>query len=169
MFVLPWLSLTAPVVDLADPPPRPAATPPKGASRLELATGLSLVDDIGWEFDLGVVGAGYMVASKADETSTSHTVWTKLQATHYMPAESEMVAERFWKGPLIRGSIGTEIIGRHGLDPGSLTRYDFSCGLRGEAQPGITAAFGLGWAVVHDIQQVKLTHGFQAWVELMLR
>ena len=92
MFVLPWLSLTAPVVDLADPPPRPVSTPPKGASRLELATGLSLVDDIGWEFDLGVVGAGYMVASKSDETSTSHTVWTRLQATHYMPAESEMVA-----------------------------------------------------------------------------
>lgn len=169
MFVLPWLSLTAPVVDLADPPPRPTPVRPKGASRLELATGLSLVDDIGWEFDLGIVGAGYMVAVTKDETETSHTLWTRLQATHYMPADSEMVAERFWKGPLIRGSISTEILGRYGLEPGALTRYDFSCGLRGEAAPGTTAAFGLGWAVVHDLEQSDITHGFQAWVELMLR
>ena len=134
-----------------------------------MATGLSLVDVIGWEFDLVLVGAGYMVAINNDESTTSHTLWTRLQATHYMPAESEMVAERFWKGPLIRGSISSEIFGRYGLEPGALTRYDFSCGLRGEAGPGITAAFGLGWGVVHDVKQSHVTHGFQAWVELMLR
>ncbi len=169
MFILPWLSLTAPVLDLADPPPRPPPPKPAGASRLELAAGLSLVDDIGWEFDLGIVGAGYVVALPNEEVTPSYTAWTRLQATHYMPAESEMIAERFWTGPLMRGSIGTELIGRHGFAPGSLARYDFSVGLRGEIQPGVSGAFGLGWGVVHDMRDVDITHGFQAWGELMFR
>ena len=169
MFVLPWLSLTAPVIDLADPPPRPQTPAPIGASRLELAGGLSLVDNIGWEFDLGLIGSGYLVAWPDESVTSSYTVWTRAQATHYMPADSEMVAERLWMGPLIRGSIGTELVGRHGYHPGALLRYDFSVGLRGELQPGISGAFGLGWAVVHDTEQASVGHGCQVWGEIMLR
>lgn len=169
MFLTPWLTLTAPVVDLADPPPRPTPPQPAGASRIEVGAGIGLVDDIGWELDLGLVGAGYVVIWKDESVTTSHTLWTRLQATHYMPADSEMMMDRFWIGPLIRGSVGTEIIGRYGTQPGSLVRYDFSVGLRGNVQPGISAAFGLGWAVIHDIHQSEVHHGCQLWGEVMFR
>jgi len=128
-----------------------------------------MADDIGWELDVGLIGAGYLVAQSDDSIGTSHTVWTRVQATHYMPAESEMIADRVWMGPLIRGSIGTEILGRSGVQPGALYRYDFSVGLRGEARPGITGAFGLGWAVVHDAEASAIHHGCQLWGELMFR
>jgi hypothetical protein len=128
-----------------------------------------MTDDIGWELDLGLIGAGYLVAGADSSISTSHTLWTRVQATHYMPAESEMVADRVWIGPLIRGSIGTEILGRYGFQPGALYRYDFSVGLRGEAIPGVTGAFGLGWAVVHDAEANAIHHGCQLWGELMFR
>jgi len=169
VFLTPWLTLTAPIVDLADPPPRQTPPKPAGASRIEIGAGVGLTDDIGWEIDLGVVGAGYVIIWPDEHVSTSHTLWTRAQATHYMPADSEMMVDRFWIGPLIRGSIGTELYGRYGLKPGSMYRYDFSVGLRGEARPGVTGAFGLGWAVIHDAQQPAIHHGCQLWGEIMFR
>jgi hypothetical protein len=136
---------------------------------LELGVGVGLSDDIGWELDLGLIGAGYLLAWPDEHVSTSHTVWSRVQATHYMPADSEMIAERFWIGPLIRGSIATELVGRYGTAPGTMFRYDFSVGLRGEASPGVTGGFGLGWAVIHDARQAKIHHGSQLWGELMFR
>jgi len=40
MHLSPWLTLLAPVIDLADPPPRPVPPQPAGASRLELGVGV---------------------------------------------------------------------------------------------------------------------------------
>ena len=169
MHLTPWLTLMAPVIDLGDPPPRQTPPKPAGASRIELGAGIGITDDIGWELDLGIITAGYLLMWPNEHVSTSHTLWTRVQATHYMPAESEMVADRFWLGPLIRGSVGTEIIGRYGTQPGAMFRYDFSVGLRGEAIPGITGAFGLGWAVIHDTKAPKIHHGCQLWGEVMFR
>jgi hypothetical protein len=169
MMVTPWLVAFAPVIDLADPPPRPPPPKALAASRLSAAAGIGLTDDIGWEIDLGVIASGYLVAITPERSYTTGTVWTQLQATHYMPAESEMISDRYWIGPFIRGGLGTEISGRYGLDPGALQRADFSLGLRGDAELGISAAFGLGWAVVHDTRQQSWTQGMQLYGELMWR
>ena len=169
MLVSPWILAVAPAIDLADPPPWPP--PPKaiGASRLTAAAGIGLTDDIGWEIDIGAAASGYLVAINSNRTKTASTVWSQLTVTHYMPAESEMIDGRYWTGPFIKGAIGTEIIGRYGMDPGALQRGDFSVGLRSEAELGISAGFGLGWAVVHDSRQHTWTQGMQLYGELMWR
>ena len=165
----PWLVAFAPIVDLAAPPPMPPPPQAMASSRLAGAAGIGLTDDIGWEIDLGVVASGYLVALGPKRSTTASTVWSQFQVTHYMPAESEMFAGRYWTGPFIRGGVGAEIMGRHGLSPGSLQRADFSVGLRADAELGITAAFGLGWAVVHDSPQRQWTQGMQLYGELMWR
>jgi hypothetical protein len=169
MLLTPWLVAALPLIDLADPPPRAVPPKPIGASRLTLGTGIGLTDDIGLEFDIGLMGTGYLVAWPDQRTETASTLWTQVQATHYMPADSEMMASRYWTGPFIRGSIGTELYGRHGWAPGSLKRADFSVGLRSDAHPGITGALGLGWAVVRDSPVPAWHQGMQFFLELMWR
>lgn len=168
MFVVPVLAVLAPVVDLADPPPVRSTRAPSGASRLALSAGVGLTDDIGWEFDLTAVASGYLV-QRQQTASTASTVWTQLQATHYLPAESEMVADRFWIGPFVRGAAGTEIAGRHGFSPGALQRIDASVGLRGEADLGASAAVGIGWSVVHDTPESDWMHGMHVLVDVQWR
>ena len=168
MFFSPFLSVFAPVADLADPPPIIAPSQPTGASRIAIHTGVGLSDDIGWEIDLGVVGSAYLF-QRGQQTETASTVWTQLQATHYMPAESEMVADRYWVGPFARGSIGAEMIGRHGVAPGALRRLDAAVGLRGEAELGASAAIGIGWSVIHDEPRSRWTQGMHIVVDLVWR
>ena len=168
MFVVPVLSVFAPVVDLADPPPVNSTRAPNGASRLALSAGMGLTDDIGWELDLTAVASGYLV-QREESVSTASTIWTQLQATHYLPAESEMVADRFWIGPFVRGTLGTEMMGRHGIAPGALQRIDASVGLRGEADLGATAALGIGWSVVHDSPRKQWTQGMHVLVDVQWR
>ena len=168
MFVVPVLSVFAPVVDLADPPPVRSTRAPSGASRLALSAGVGLTDDIGWEFDLTAVASGYLVQHH-ETVSTASTIWTQLQATHYLPAESEMVADRFWIGPLVRGAVGAEIVGRHGVSPGALQRIDASVGLRGEAELGASAAIGIGWSVVHDSPEEDWNQGMHVLVDVQWR
>ena len=168
MFVVPVVSLLAPVIDLADPPPVRSTRSPSGASRLALSAGVGLTDDIGWEVDLTAVASGYLV-QRQEAVSTASTIWTQLQATHYLPADSEMVADRFWIGPFVRGAVGAEVMGRHGVAPGSLQRVDASVGLRGEADVGASAAIGIGWSVVHDSPQKDWTQGMHVLVDLQWR
>ncbi len=168
MFLSPFFSVFAPVVDLADPPPVIADRQPTGSSRIAVTAGVGLTDDIGWEIDLGTVASAYLT-QRGQQMETASTLWSQLQVTHYMPAESEMVHDRFWIGPFARGTAGTELIGRHGVAPGTLRRIDAAVGLRGEAELGASAAIGIGWSVIHDAPRDQWTQGMHILIDLLWR
>ena len=169
MVLAPFLILGLPVVDLADPPPRPTPPMPMGASKADLRTGLGLATDGGLEIDLHATATGYIVAWSQTEFERMSTAWTGASVTYYTPADAEMMAERYWIGPLVRGAVGTEIYGRYGLSPGSLQRVDADLGYRFDMEPSITGAIGLGWGVVHDSIEPSWRHGMRLWIEFSLR
>ena len=169
MIVSPFLVLGLPVVDLADPPPRPAPPMPIGASKMELRTGLGLVTDGGLEIDLHATGTGYVVAWSETERDSFGTTWTGLQVTYYTPADAEMMADRYWIGPLVRGGLSTELFGRHGFKPGALQRIDFDLGYRFHMENSISGAVGLGWGVVHDHVINDWYQGMKLLVEFSFR
>ncbi len=150
MVLAPFFLLSLPIVDLADPPPRPPPPTPMGASKMEARTGLGIATDDGIELDLYGAATGYIVAFSETERRTFSTTWTGLSATYYTPADSEMIAGRYWIGPMIRGGISTEIHGRYGLRPGALRRVDFDLGYRFDMETSISGAVSIGWGVVHD-------------------
>ena len=150
MVLAPFFMLSLPIVDLADPPPRPTPPTPMGASKLEAKTGFGLATDDGVEIDLYAAGTGYVVAWSENKRESLATVWSGVSVTYYTPADSEMTAERYWIGPMIRGGLSTEIFGRYGTEPGSLKRFDFDLGYRFDMEKSVSGAISIGWGVVHD-------------------
>ena len=150
MVLTPFFLVSLPIVDLADPPPRPAPPIPMGASKLEMRTGLGFATDDGVELDLYGAATGYMVAWSETERETFSTAWTGLTATYYTPADSEMIAGRYWIGPMIRGGLSMEVYGRYGVKPASLRRIDFDLGYRFDMETSVSGAVSIGWGVVHD-------------------
>ncbi len=140
-----------------------------GASKVDLRSGLGVVTDDGLEIDLHATATGYMVAWSENHFERMGTVWTGATVTYYTPADSEMMADRYWIGPLARGGLSTELYGRYGLSPGSLKRIDADLGYRFEMDHSITGAVGLGWGVVHDQRTPAWQHGMKLWVEFSLR
>ena len=150
MVLTPFLLLSLPIVDLADPPPRPPPPTPTGASKLEMRTGLGVATDDGVEIDVYGSGTGYVVAWSERERETFATAWAGLNVTYYTPADSEMIAGRYWIGPMIRGGASTEIYGRYGLQPGALKRIDFDLGYRFDMETSVSGAVSIGWGVVQN-------------------
>jgi hypothetical protein len=169
MVLAPFVILALPVADMADPPPRPTPPTPMGASKAEVRSGVGLVTDDGIEIDLHATGTGYMVAWSKNRFERMGTVWTGATVTYYTPADSEMMADRYWIGPMIRGSIGTEIFGRYGLKPGALQRMDADLGYRFDMDHSITGAIAIGLGVVHDDVSKSWTQGLRLSVEFTLR
>jgi len=142
---------------------------PMGASKLELRTGLGIATDDGIEIDLHATGVGYVVAWSEREQETVGTAWTGLNVTYYTPADSEMMAERYWIGPYVRGGFSTEIYGRHELKPGSLKKVDMDLGYRFHMERSISGAIGIGWGVVHDHILSRWYQGMRLSAEFSLR
>ena len=169
MVISPFLLLSLPVVDLADPPPRPAPPIPMGASKLEARTGVGLSLDDGIEVDLYASGTGYVVAWSEHKRETLGTAWSGFTVTYYTPADSEMIAERYWIGPMIRGGLSTEIFGRYGLQPGALKRFDFDLGYRFDMETSVSGAVSIGWGVVHDHISSDWKQGMRLIVDFSFR
>jgi len=140
-----------------------------GASKMELRAGLGLATDDGLEIDLHAIGTGYVVAWNANQADTVSTAWTGLSVTYYTPADSEMIAERYWIGPFVRSGLGTEIYGRHGLHPGALKRLDVDLGYRFHMENSISGALGIGWGIVHDHVLPNWSQGMRLSVEFAFR
>lgn len=169
MLLAPFVTLALPVLDLADPPPIQVPPMPAGASRIELSSGLGVVSDMGWEFDLAVVGAGYLLAWPDRSVEPRGTLWTRTSATYYTVNGAEMVDDRFWLGPFVRADLGSEIMGRYGFSPGSLIRVGTDLGFRFETTPLMSGAIGLGYGVIRDFQQPRTYYGMKVQLDLTIR
>ena len=169
MVLAPFLVLALPIVDLSDPPPRPPPPMPMGASKLELRTGIGLATDDGFEIDLHATGVGYIVAVSETEREHVSTAWTGIHVTYYTPADAEMMADRYWIGPYIRGGLSTEIYGRHELTPGALNKVDMDLGYRFHMEQSVSGSIALGWGVVHDHILPRWYQGMRLSAEFSFR
>ena len=169
MILAPFISLAIPFLDIADPPPIQVPPMPAGASRVELSTGLGVVTDMGWETDLALVGGGYLLGWPDGSVEPRGTMWTRLSCTHYTLNDSEMMHDRFWIGPFVRGEVGTELWGRYDFAPGSLARVGTDFGYRFETTTLVSGAISLGYGVIRDFRDTKTHHGLKLQLDLMFR
>jgi len=138
--------------------------------RAEMVTGWFIADDLGWELEATVAGAGYIVAWPDESMSPRGTLWGRVTNTWFVYKDSSMVAERYWLGPFVRGEAGTELLGRykdHGI--ATLNRGNLDVGYRFSFGAPTWGSIGFGYGVTHDRVASEIDHGVRIQFEIGMR